>query len=143
MEVEVTEDRLEHFSRREGLREKDKEVILETGYTLSFDLDEISVFNLKMFLKASQPSSLVLYANTVLDQEYAVKFVSDNPVGPNETWTFWRTKLSPSGPFNLISDEWSVMSFSGEGLTDTANHPLSKFFTVTFATTTTTTTTTA
>jgi hypothetical protein len=137
-EVEVTEEKLDHYSSRSGTRLKDKSVILETGYTINFDLDEISVANMKMFLKATLSGSNVLLANTVLDREFAVKFVGDNPAGPNEKWQFWRVQLSPGGAFGLIADEWSVMSFTGEGLSDTANNPTSPFFTVTYATTTTT-----
>ena len=70
--------------------------------------------------------------------EFAVKFVSDNPAGPNETWEFWRCKLSPGGAFSLIGDEWSLLSFTAEGLADITNHSTSPYFTVTFETTTTT-----
>ena len=137
-EVEVQEELLDHYSSRSGTRTKDKQVTLETGFTLNFDLDEFSVSNLAMYLKGSI-SGNVISANTQLDKEYSVKFVSDNPAGPNETWEFHRVKLSPGGALNLISDEWSLMTFGGEGLADTANNPTSPYFTVSFATTTTTT----
>jgi len=142
-DVEVTEEILEHFSSRSGTRVKDKTVILETGFTVTFELDEMSIKNLQMFLKATLQGVNVLLANTVLDKEYGLRFVSDNPAGPNETWEFWRTKLSPNGAFSLIGDDWSLLSFSGEGLADTANHATSPYFNVTFHTTTTTTTTTS
>lgn len=134
-ECEVTEEKLDHFSSRTGTRTKDKTVILETGYVLTFDLDEISVLNLKMYLKATLSGSSILWANTVLDAEYAVKFVSDNPAGPNETWEFWRATLAPNGAFSLIGDDWSTVSFTAEGLSDVANHATSPYFTVTFVTT--------
>jgi hypothetical protein len=137
-ECEVTEEKLDHFSSRSGTRLKDKVVILETAYSLTFDLDEKSIYNLQMFLKATLSGSNVLLANMALSKEYALKFVSDNPAGVNEKWEFWKCQLSPGGSFNLISDEWSLMTFAGEGLADTANNPQSAFFTVTVATTTTT-----
>lgn len=136
-EVEVTEEKLDHFSSRSGTRVKDKSVILETGFTVTFGLDEISVKNLQIFLKATLSGTTVLYANTVLEKEYALRFVSDNPSGPNEEWVFWRVKLSPNGAFSLIGEEWSTLSFTGEGLADTTGHPTSPYFTVTFSTTTT------
>lgn len=140
-EVEVTEETLDHYSSRSGTRVKDKQVVIETGFTLNFDLDEFSVANLAMFLKGTVSGSKnhIISANTVLDKEYAVKFVSDNPAGPNETWEFHRCKLSPGGNLGLISDEWALMTFTGEGLADSVNHASSPYFTVTFATTTTTT----
>ncbi len=141
-DVEVTEEKLPHYSSRSGTKMKDKSVILETGYSVEFDLDEISIFNLQMFLKASLSGSNVLQANTVLDREYALRFESDNPAGANETWELWKCELSPNGKFSLIGEEWITLSFTGEGLADTANHSNTPFFDVTFATTTTTTTTT-
>lgn len=138
-EVEVTEERLEHFASRSGTRLKDKTVVLETGYTLNFDLDEISVANMQKFLKASLTGSNVLHANQLLDKEYAIEFASDNPAGENQKWEFWRVQLNPGGAFNVISDEWSLLTFEGDGLADEANNPTSPFFDVTFITTTTTT----
>ena len=137
-ECEVAEEKLDHFSSRSGTRVKDKSVTLEIGYTLNFDLDEFAVSNLAMFLMGTATGN-VITANTSLDKEYEIQFVSDNPAGPNETWLFHRVKLSPGAALNLISDEWSLMSFTGEGLADIANNPTSPYFTVTFATTTTTT----
>jgi hypothetical protein len=134
----VTEEKLDHYSSRSGTRVKDKSVTLETGYTLNFDLDEFAVSNLAMFLRGSI-SGNVISANVDLDKEYEVEFVSDNPAGPNETSLFHRVKLAPGAALNLISDEWGLMSFTGEGLADVAQNPTSPYFTVTFATTTTTT----
>jgi hypothetical protein len=136
-EAEVTEEKLDHYSSRSGIRVKDKTVTLEVGYALNFDLDEVSMENLARFLRGTI-SGDVISAATNLEQEYAVKFVSDNPVGENEKWEFWRVRLSPGGAFNLISDEWNLMTFTGEGLADVANHPNTPYFDVTWVTTTTT-----
>jgi hypothetical protein len=136
-ECEVSEEKLDHYSSRSGIRVKDKSVTLEIGYTLNFDLDEVSQANLARFVRGTV-SGDEIRAATALDQEFAVKFVSDNPVGENEKWEFWRVTLSPGGAFNLISDEWNLITFTGEGLADTANHPSSPYFTVTWVTTTTT-----
>lgn len=136
-EIEVTEESLDHYSSRTGTRVKDKSVIIETGYTLTFTLDEMSIKNLQMYLKATIQATSILLANTALEQEYAIKFISDNPAGPNQTWEFWRVKLSPNGSFSLIGDEWTTVAFTGEGLADAANHPATQYFNVSFSTTTT------
>lgn len=143
LEVEVTEEKLDHFSSRSGARNKDRVVVLETGYNINFDLDEISQRNLQIFLKAQLVGTTLLRANMVLDSEYQLRFVSDNPTQPrsNEVWEFHRCRLSPGGAFSLISDEWSALSFNGEGLSDDMCNSLSPFFDVQFCTTTTTTTT--
>jgi hypothetical protein len=143
--VEVTEEVLPHYSSRSGIRKKDKTVTLEAGYTVKFSLDEKSVKNLQMFLRASVVNGHVLYANKSLSQEYALVFVSDNPEGPNEKWFMWRMKLTPAGPMALIGEEWMSLTFNGEGLADSEHHSESEYFTVRMVTTTTeaVTTTTA
>lgn len=142
-DVEVTEETLDHFSSRAGTKTKDKQVTLETGYTATFELDEISVNNLKMYLRGTLTgaASHVIRAAQALDKEHALKFDSANAAGPDEVWEFWRCRLTPNGAFSLISDEWSTLSFSAEGLSDVVGNPTSPYFSVTFATTTTTSTT--
>lgn len=139
--VEVTEAMLDHFSSRSGIKVKDKSVVLETGYSVKFKLDEMSVKNMQMFLKATLQGGNVLLANMQLDKEYALYFQADNPVGPNENWQFWKCKLKADGAIALIGDAWQTLGFSGEGLADVANSAGSPYFTVTYATTTTTTST--
>lgn len=138
-EVEVTEETLDHFSSRGGLKVKDKQVILETGYTVKFQLDEMSLYNLKVLLKATLSGGNVLLANTVSNAEFSIKFISDNAVGENQKWEFWRLKLKPGSAFSLIGDEWTILEFEGEGLADVTNHVTSPYFTVTYETTTSTT----
>lgn len=142
-EYEPTEETLEHFSSRAGAKNLDKETTIQTGYTLNFTLDEISVKNMRMFLRASQTGTKKLSAMRELTKHYAVKFVSENAEGPDHIHEFWKVKLSPNGAFSLISDDYSTLSFSGKGMADADNHPTSPLFDVTFVTTTTTTTTTA
>lgn len=143
LEVEVTEEKLAHYSSRAGTRTKDKEVVLETGYNVNFDLDEFSVANLAMFLKGTLQGTNVILANTALNKEYALRFTSDNPAGQDERWEFWRATLSPGGALSLIGEEWAKMSFTASGLSDVANHASSPYFTVEVMTTTSTTTTSA
>jgi hypothetical protein len=139
-EVEVTETKLEHYLSRAMTKLKDKVVTLESGYNLNFELDELSMNNLQIFLRASVEAGVIL-GIAVPDQEYAFKFVSNNPVGPNDVWLFWRCRLAPGAALGLIADTWQTLQFKGEGLADIANHPTTPWFNVSFATTTTTTTT--
>lgn len=142
MEVEVTQEALIHKESRAGIHTEDKEVILLSGYTVNFILDEISVGNITKFLRGTQVGSNIIRANQAGNVEYSLEFVSNNPEGQNETWIFHRCTLSPNGAFNLIGEEFGALSFTAKGLSDTANNAASPYFTVTFATTTTTTTTT-
>ena len=142
IEVEHTIERLPHYSSRQDYRLKDKNPIIQTDYMVTFVLDEIAVENLKLFLSATEASG-VLHALQAADTEYALQFVSNNPIGPNRTWTFWKATLTPGGPLSLIGEEYMSMSFTAEGLADTTNHASSPYYDVTYTTTTTTTTTTA
>lgn len=141
IEVEPTVERLAHYSSQTGFRTKDKNPIIQTDYSINFDCDEVAAVNLNRFLMGTR-SGNVISALQGSNLEFALKFVSDNPIGPNQTWNFWKCTLTPNGALQLIGEEWMVMSFAGEGLSDVANHVSSPYFTVTEATTTTTTTTT-
>ena len=140
IEVEPTVERLAHYSSRTGFRTKDKNPIIQSDYTVNFDLDEVAAVNLNKFLMGTLSGVNVVQALQAADQEFALKFISDNPLGPNQTWKFHRCTLAPNGALNLIGEEWMVMSFTAEGLSDVANNADSPYFTVTFVTTTTTTT---
>lgn len=137
---ELTEQSIEHFSSRVGLQEQDAETVIQTGYTLSFTLDEISIENMRMFLKATLSGKTILQTNTAVNGYYCIKFKAANPVGPNIDYEFWKVKLTPGGAFSLIGQEYTTMSFTGKGMSDRATHSTSPFFTATYGTTTTTTT---
>lgn len=126
-EFELSEELLEHFSKKSGTKVKDKTAVLETGYGVNFVLDEITVANLAMFLKGTIETN-VIHANQAIDKEYALEFTTDNPEGDNYKYEFWKLKLSPNGSFSLIGDEWSALSFSGAGLADQVNHAASPHF---------------
>ena len=142
IEVEHIIERLPHYSSRSSFKVKDANPIITTDYTVTFTLDEISNSNLKMFMSASSATG-VLYALQAADTKYALQFVSDNPTGPNRTYTFWKATLMPSGALSLIGEEWQAMTYIAEGLADVANNPSSPYYNVTFTTTTTTTSTTS
>ena len=138
MEVEPTEETLDHFSSRSGTRNKDKLATLEKGYTLNFTLDELSVENLALFFKATHTGNAeiqgLMGAN---DQEHILKFVSENATGPDYTWIFHRIRVGSAGPMGLISEEWAELALTAEGLLDSTN-PASPWFTITADATTTT-----
>jgi len=141
-EFEVTEESLPHKESRGGIRTQDKIATIEAGYTLSFDLDEIAAANLAKYVRgevdASDPYLIHGVTTDGLNKEYAVKFVQDNQEGPNKTLEFWKCKLKPGGAYSVIGDDWSVLPFSGEGLSDKTNHPSSPYFDVKYHSTTTT-----
>ena len=141
IEMEPTMERLPHYSARESFKLKDKNPVIQTDYMVTFSCDEICSQNLKIFLLGTLEGNVV-HGMQGANVEYALRFVSDNPIGPNNKWDFWKATVSPSGAMALIGEEWMNMSYSAEGLADTANHPTTPYFDMLMATTTTTTTTT-
>lgn len=141
-EYEVAIEMLDHRESRGGVRSLDKQAVLEAGYTLSFDLDEIAATNLERFIMGeidgSDPYLVHALTTAGTQREYAVKFVQDNQEGENKTYEFWKCKLNPGGAMSIIGDDWSIMPFSGTGLSDDALHPSSPYFDVRYHSTTTT-----
>lgn len=142
-EVEITVERIPHVSSRAEFNRKDKNPLKSVDYMVNFELDEPAAANMKRYIMGTMSGGNVVHALQNIDQEYALKFVENNPTGPNKTHEFWRGTITPNGPMQLISEEWMTLSYRFEGLSDIENHPTSPHFDVTYDTTTTTTTTTA
>lgn len=143
-EVEPSTERLPHYSSRTGYRTKDKNPTISTEYVLRITTDEIASKNLKYFLMGTLSDDLItISAFQAGDDEYAIKFVEDNPAGPNKKWFFHRVTITPNGAMPLIGDEWETMGLECEGLSDVSGNPASPYVTVNYVTTTTTTTTTS
>jgi hypothetical protein len=149
-EVEPIVERLPHYSNRSGYRVKDANPVINTEYMLRMTLDEMAAKNLALFLLGELAGGGdTIYALQGMDMEYALRFIEDNPHGPNKQWDLWKLTLAPAGPIQMVGDgtEWAVMEMQGEGLADTQNHPESPYVTVDYkggeTTTTTSTSTTS
>lgn len=142
LSLEPTRETSPHYSSRQGLRERDLNPTVQLEYNINFDCDELSAANLAKFFMGSLQTNDDIYGMMNYEKEYALRFYSQNPIGPNRMIKMHRVTIGPSGPLQLIGDEYLVMSFAGEGLADRANNPASPFFSFIAATTTTTTTTT-
>src|SRR5687768_16142363 len=81
----LTIEKLDHFSQRSGVRNKDKSIVLEKSGTVELQLDEWSEYNLGLALLATvnTDGSLEIFAENAI--EGALRFVSDTEVGPNFT----------------------------------------------------------
>jgi len=132
VEVEPKLERLPHYSSQAQFRLKDKNPVIQTEYTISFTCDEIAAVNLNKFLVGVLTGN-VIAALQAPDQEFALKFVSNNPVGPNKTWEFWKGTLMPNGALQLIGEDWMVMDFIFDGLADSTNHATTPYFNVSYS----------
>ena len=134
--LELTEERLEHFSSRGGLKNRDLYPLVKVQYTLTIETDEMTKENILLFCKGTDQGGEI-FAFDDLTKEYSMKFVEDNPIGPNRTWIFHRGILSAGGALVGIGDDWKKIALKFEGLTDETYHSTSPYFTIEFATTTT------
>lgn len=62
--------------------------------------------------------------------EGLLRYVSDNPEGPNMEIRMWKVSLTPDGDTAFIGDDWSTMSFTGEILKDATGHPANPYLEV-------------
>lgn len=56
-----------------------------------------------------------------------IRFVSNNPEGPQYQFEAWNCSLKPNGDTAFISDKWAEVKFNAEILLDRANHPDSPY----------------
>lgn len=133
-----------HYSSRSGVNLKDLNPVTTQEYNVNFTLDELAAQNLKKFLMGTYSASTGRIAGLQnAGQEWAIIFVSNNPIGPNSVAYLWKVTITPNGALALIGDEYLAMTYTGTGLVDTANHASSPYFDYKIITTTTTSTTTS
>ncbi len=110
-------EKLDHYSSRAGVREKDKSVVIQKSGTLRLVLDEWTVENLKL---AVLGSSATVSGNDVIQifdsasVSGSVKFTGTNDIGPRYEWIFSAVDFIPSSSISLISDEWGTIELTGE-----------------------------
>ena len=123
-ELEFSPDleKLAHYSAREGVRTKDREVVVEKSATLRVVMEEWSVDNLVMALMGDTPATdattgvtsfNLLAANEVRG---AIRFEGANSVGPQVTIRLPLVSFTPSSSINPISDEWGGLEVNGDVL---------------------------
>lgn len=131
-EVQVT--KVKHPNSRGSTRTFDDTRVSETGYTVSFTLDEHSIKNWAMLVKGTISENTILGLQDP-QKKWAVRIIENNgDEFEAKTVDFWKCELGPSGGTNLIDlENYKELPFTGEGLADDTNHPTSPLFTITFA----------
>jgi hypothetical protein len=121
---------LEHFSSREGIKKKDKTVIVSAGLTVKFKLDEYDRKNLALAMMATESGDiLTLLASTTLEGE--LEFTGTNAVGPKFLVRLWKVSIKPVSEISFIGDAWGEIDFEGEVLSDVTGHPDNPYGTIT------------
>ena len=111
---------LEHFSSREGVKKKDKEVVTEKKMTVTMVMDEWTAENLSMMLLGDvtyryrwQQSDRHFSRNSF---EGELKYEGTNEIGPQMDIDLFRVVFKPGKSLNPISDEWGNIEIEGEAL---------------------------
>lgn len=117
MEFTPAVEKLDHFSSRTGIRQKDKSVVIQLSATLNMTMEEWTARNIALTLLGDVVESGGIVSIDILTnsaQEAAVKFVGANDVGPQWSFEFPSVSFTPSAALNPISDEWGALQVSGE-----------------------------
>lgn len=124
---------LDHFSSREGVRKKDRTVVVEQSGELSIALDERTVENVAMAVlgvvaeqevgdpgyDSEAPTQLrkvsVLATSEIVG---SIRIVGTNDIGTLSTAEFPRVSFKGGDSIGFISDEWDSFTLTGEVLYD-------------------------
>lgn len=113
-------ERLNHFSSRQGVRAKDRSVIVERSASVRLVMEEWSLLNLAMALMGDTPvtnaTTGITSFNLLARSEVrgALRFEGANAVGPQITIALPSVSFTPSSSINPITDEWGGLEVNGE-----------------------------
>jgi hypothetical protein len=125
-----TVEKLDHFSSRAGVKQKDLTVILSQGLNVKFTLDEITLENLALaFYGEVSGNVLTLLASSQV--QGALKLVGTNSVGEKVQVDLWKISINATGDTPFIGDSWGQIEFEGEVISDADNHASSPYGTIT------------
>lgn len=124
-------DTLPHFSQMEGTKSKDDEVVLTRGGTIKMVLEEWTPDNMAIALlgdvdegASGGPTVEIMSTDAV---KGAVKFLSNNDIGPRWNYYYHNVSFVPKNALNVISDEWGQIEVDGEILVSQTAPYVGKF----------------
>lgn len=110
-------DKLEHFSSREGVKEKDRSIVISKAAELRMVMDELTARNLSMLLMGTAVVAGGVATIDIFNENVrvaAVKYTGNNDIGPKWNFDFPRVEFAPGSSVNLISEEWGTLEAKGE-----------------------------
>lgn len=110
-------EKLEHFSSMEGVKVRDRTVIISKKGTLKIVTDEFTMVNLALAVLGDITTpggveTIEIFAHNSISGE--IKFIGTNEVGPRRVWHFLKVDFIPGQSVSPISDEWGLIELSGE-----------------------------
>jgi hypothetical protein len=112
-------EKLDHFSSREGVRTKDKSIVIQKSGTVRLVLDEWTRDNIALAVLGTnaivggQSITEIFDSNAI---KGSLKFTGTNEVGPKYEWVFPAVEFVPSSSISLLSDEWGTIELTGDVL---------------------------
>lgn len=109
---------LDHFSSRQGVKLKDRTVVLEKSGTLKMDMEEFTAKNLAMAILGTVTTNsagrevIDIFGSSAVSGE--MKFHGTNDVGPRFEWHFLKVDFVPGQSVSLLSDGWGVLQIQGD-----------------------------
>ena len=118
MEVNLEVEELDHYSSMEGIRSKDKSVVVEKAGNVRLTLDEWSIPNIALAMLGTvgtdtDGNNVVELFNT--DKQVGrLEYEGNNDVGPVFYIDLPSVAFRPDAAFSPISEEWATMEILGE-----------------------------
>lgn len=113
---------LDHFSQREGVRTKDRKVVLEKSATLRMVMEEWVAENLALAVlgetEVNTAGDDVIQIFALSEVKAAVRFVGTNDVGNQVDIDLPVVSFQPGSSLTPISDEWGGIEVNGEVLNE-------------------------
>ncbi len=112
---------LDHFSHHSGIRTKDKSVVIQTAATITMICDEITDFNLSLYVLADAAASMGGLTNTDLVGQ--LTFTGTNSIGSQVSFTC-QAQFKPGGNIDLIAqgNDWSGIPLTADVLLDSGSY---------------------
>jgi len=120
-------EELPHYSSREGLKTKDKVVVLSAEATIPFTLDEYDLDNIVLAVLGEKLDETTVALLRDPEVEGHLRFVGNPAAGPTFQVDLWSVQLKPTSPIPFISDEWGIVEFEASIQNDAANHPTTPY----------------
>lgn len=118
-ETEPTNETLEHFSSRAGVKKQDRKVILSQALALNLTLEEFNPFNLGLAF-GSDVSTVdghrVVKIGSKAEVKGAIRLVGTNEVGSKFQHDYPEVTLRNDGAVAFIGEDWGQLNLVGDVL---------------------------
>jgi hypothetical protein len=109
---------LDHFSSQEGIRKRDRNVVIEQTMSVAFSIEEWTPDNLAIALMGSlgtdTDGNVTIGIGAVAETRGQLELEMSNDVGPRYNVVFPSVALRPAGGIGFISEEWAAVDLEGE-----------------------------